>query len=322
MRVVCFGAQTWGHRTLSAIIAAGHDVRLVVTHPEGGAADDGVWGDSVIELAHEHGIPVHVTGRADAATLAAVEEAAPEIIIANNWRTWLPPEIFSWPEHGTLNIHDGLLPEYAGFSPVLWALLNRETHVGVTVHRMDETLDGGPVVAQQSIPVGPRDTTTELVLRTMDLIEPLIVRALAEVEAGTVLDLSQDPAAATYFHRRGERETWIDFTAPAEDIDLLVRAQSSPYPSAHFLFEGRKVRVLSAHVSRGRFGGTPGRVTVPHEGGVAVVCGSARPNAPAPALVLERLRLDDDTEVSAVEFFGARGGYLRGADSAGGATAP
>lgn len=287
----------------------------MVTHPETSDVDRDEWSDSVIELAEEHGIPVHVARRADDATLAAVKKARPEIIVANNWRTWLPREIFDWPAHGTLNIHDGLLPEYAGFSPVLWALLNRERRVGVTVHRMDETLDGGPILAQRSVPVGPRDTTTDLVMRTMDLIDPLIRGALREVESGTARYLPQDPGAATYFHRRSPRETWMDFHESAEDLELLIRAQSAPYPPAWFLFRGRRVEALAAHVSHGRFGGTPGRVTVPHEGGVAIVCGSRRRNSPSPALVLERLRLDDGTEVSAAGFFGAGGGYLRGAES-------
>lgn len=179
--------------------------------------------------------------------------------------------------HGTLNVHDSLLPEYAGFSPVLWALLNRESRVGVTVHRMDETLDGGPIVAQQAIPVGPSATTTELVAATTELIEPLVLSTLSALAEGTLTDHQQDPARATYFHKRSDRESRIDFTASAADIELLVRAQSDPYPNAHFRFRGERLRVIRAHVSRGRFGGTPGRVTVECEGGIAVVCGSDAP---------------------------------------------
>ncbi|MFE1514538.1 methionyl-tRNA formyltransferase [Corynebacterium bovis] len=311
MRVALFGFQTWGHRTLSAIIGAGHEVVLVVTHPKSDHPYEQMWSDSVEDLARDNGIPVHVTARADDAALTALREADPEVIVANNWRTWLPPEIFDLPRHGALNVHDGLLPHYAGFSPILWALLNRESHVGVTVHRMDATLDGGPVIAQQAIPVGPTDTTTTLVEKTVDLIEPLIVRALEGLADGTLTGIEQDPTRATYFHKRGDHESRIDFTAPAEDVELLIRAQSDPYPNAHFDFRGQRVRALSAHVSRGRFGGTPGRVTIPHEGGVAVVCGSPVRNAPAPAIVLETLRLDDGSEVPATEFFGTRGGYIR-----------
>lgn len=157
--------------------------------------------------------------------------------------------------------------------------------------------------------MGPASTTTELVLATMDLIEPLVARSLADLAAGTLTEIAQDPAAMTYFHKRSDLESRIDFTSSAADIELLVRAQSDPYPNAHFTFDGQRVRVLAAHVSTGRFGGTPGRVTVPYEGGIAVVCGSSR-TVPEPAIVFERLRLDDGTEVSAKQFFGTRGGYI------------
>ena len=311
MRVAVFGYQSWGHRTLSAVINAGHEVVLVVTHPASDHPYEQMWADSVEELASEHELQVCVTERVGQDVIEALRDAAPDIIVANNWRTWLPPEVFSLAKHGALNVHDGLLPEYAGFSPILWALLNREIHVGVTVHEMDEVLDGGPIVAQRAIPVGPQDTTTDLVAKTIDLIEPLVERALSDVAQGTATAQPQDPTRATYFHKRGEQESRIDFTQPAEDIALLVRAQSDPYPNAYFEFRGQRVRVLSAHVSQGRFGGTPGRVTIPHEGGIAVVCGSPRANVPAPAIVLDRVRLDDNSELTATEFFGHRAGYIQ-----------
>ncbi len=311
MRVVTLGYQSWGHRTLSAVLQSGHEyeVVLAVTHPQSDHPYEQMWADSVEDLAVANGVPVHVATRADQALIDAVHAARPDVIIANNWRTWLPREIYDAPTHGTLNIHDSLLPRYAGFSPVLWALLNRESHVGVTVHRMDEGLDTGPIVAQQAVPVGPTSTTTELVLATMDLIEPLVVRSLTGLADGTLTGTAQDPDAMTYFHKRSDLESRIDFTSCAADVELLVRAQSDPYPNAHFMFNRARVRVLASHVSTGRFGGTPGRVTVPCEGGVAVVCGASR-TAPEPAIVLERLRLDDGTEVLATDFFGTSGGYI------------
>ena len=67
----------------------------------------------------------------------------------------MPPEIFDLPPHGTLNIHDSLLPAYAGFSPLIWALINGEKEVGVTAHMMDAELDAGDIVLQRAVPVGP-----------------------------------------------------------------------------------------------------------------------------------------------------------------------
>lgn len=91
MRVVMFGYQTWGHRTLQALLDSDHEVVLVVTHPKSEHAYEKIWDDSVAELAAKHDVPVLLRNRPDDAELLdAVRAAAPDIIVANNWRTWLP----------------------------------------------------------------------------------------------------------------------------------------------------------------------------------------------------------------------------------------
>ena len=163
MRVVMFGFQTWGHRTLQALLASEHEVVLVVTHPKGEGAYEKIWSDSVEDLARENGVEVLIRERPeDQELLDALKAADPDVIVACNWRTWIPPQVFALPKRGTLNVHDSLLPKYAGFSPLIWALLNDEKEVGVTAHMMDDTLDAGDIVLQRSVPDGPRDTTREL----------------------------------------------------------------------------------------------------------------------------------------------------------------
>lgn len=117
MRIAMFGYQTWGHRTLRALLESEHDVALVVTHPHSDHAYERIWADSVADLATEHGVEVILRNRPDQALADRLAELEPDLIVANNWRTWIPPEIFRLPKHGTLNVHDSLLPAYAGFSP-------------------------------------------------------------------------------------------------------------------------------------------------------------------------------------------------------------
>ncbi|MFI6041104.1 methionyl-tRNA formyltransferase [Nocardia sp. NPDC051321] len=310
MRIVTFGFQTWGHRTLQAIIGSKHEVVLAVTHPPSDNPYEQMWNDSVEELAIANGIPVHIAKRPDAELRRVVDEAAPDLIVANNWRTWLPEEIWRKPRLGTLNVHDSLLPKYAGFSPLIWALINGEPQVGVTAHMMDERLDAGPIVAQVAVPVGAQDRTVDLFRRTVDEIEPLLLHALDLLESDTAQLIPQDPAAATYFHKRSARDSHIDFSWPAEVIERLVRAQSDPYPNAFCYFKGERLRVLSASVSATRYGGTPGRITVEDAGGIAVTAGPQAWSGANRALVLHRLRTDDGVEHDALTYLGNSGGYL------------
>jgi folate-dependent phosphoribosylglycinamide formyltransferase PurN len=156
VRVVMFGYQTWGHRTLQALLGSEYEVTLVVTHPPSDHAYERIWNDSVADLAAAHGVPVEVRDRPDDSLLDALKTADPDVIVATNWRTWIPPQIFDLPRLGTLNVHDSLLPAYAGFSPLIWALINGEERVGVTAHMMDGELDAGDVVLQRSVPATRR----------------------------------------------------------------------------------------------------------------------------------------------------------------------
>ncbi|MBT3149525.1 methionyl-tRNA formyltransferase [Streptomyces sp. CHD11] len=313
MRVVMFGYQTWGHRTLRALLDSGHDVVLAVTHPRSEHAYEKIWSDSVAGLAREHGVPVLIRDRPDDEELfARLKDTDPDIIVANNWRTWIPPHVYGLPRHGTLNVHDSLLPKYAGFSPLIWALINGETEVGVTAHLMDEELDAGDIVLQRSVPVGPKDTATDLFHRTVGLIAPVTTEALALIASGQTEFTRQDRSLASFFHKRSPEDSRIDWNWPAQDLERLVRAQSAPYPSAFTFHRGRRIEVLSAVVSEGRYGGTPGRVFYREGDGVVIVAGAGARTGRNHGLAITRVRTEDGRELGAAEYFTSMGGYLTG----------
>ncbi|MDA5280947.1 methionyl-tRNA formyltransferase [Streptomyces sp. NPDC054904] len=311
MRVVMFGYQTWGHRTLQALLDSEHDVVMVVTHPKSEHAYEKIWSDSVADLAEEHGVPVVIRNRPDDEELfARLKEADADIIVANNWRTYIPSRIYDLPRHGTLNVHDSLLPKYAGFSPLIWALINGETEVGVTAHMMDEVLDAGDIVLQQSVAVGPTDTATDLFHKTVDLIAPVTVGALDRIAAGETEFTKQDRSQASFFHKRAEEDIRIDWSWPAEVLERLVRAQSAPYPSAFTFHKGKRLEIVSAVVSEGLYGGTPGRVFYREGEGVAIVAGADARTGRNHGLAITRVRTEDGRELPATEYFTSMGGYL------------
>ncbi|MEV4642525.1 methionyl-tRNA formyltransferase [Actinoplanes sp. NPDC049548] len=311
MRVVMFGFQTWGHRTLQALLESEHDVVMVVTHPRGEGAYEKVWSDSVEDLAVAAGIPVLIRERPDDDELyEALKRVAPDVIVATNWRTWIPPRVFTLPAYGTLNVHDALLPAYAGFSPLIWALLNDEPEVGVTAHMMDETLDAGPIVLQRAVPVGPEDTATDLFHKTLELFGPITVDGLAELAAGRRDFVPQDRSKASFFHKRSEEDIRVDWTWSAEELARLVRAQSAPYPQAFCFHRGRRLELVTAGVSEAVYGGTPGRIFYREGDGVAVVAGAEARRGRSKALLIKRVRTDDGVELPAHDYFTTMGGYL------------
>ncbi len=308
MRVVFFGFQTWGVKTLQALMDLGHDVPLVVTHPTSTESYKAIFSDSVEELAQAHDIPVHLTMRADHETIDLVKRSEPDVIVVNSWYTRMTEELYDLPQYGTLNLHDSLLPKGTGFSPVIWSLISGEAQIGLTVHRMDAELDAGDILVQHSLPIGPNDTGTELVERGIALIPGALKEAFAALESGNPQWRPQNKATRTYFHKRSERDSLLDWSWPAEDLERLVRALSAPYPPAFTWYRGERIEVLQAKVSEIRYGGTPGRVIV-QEGGGAVVCGPNAYRGGNVGLVITRLRTADGVEHGGAEFF-RRGGYL------------
>ena len=311
MRVVMFGYQTWGHRTLQALLDSEHDVVLVVTHPRSEHAYEKIWSDSVAELAEQHGVPVLIRSRPDDdELLQALKDADPDIIVANNWRTWIPPHVFRLPRHGTLNIHDSLLPKYAGFSPLIWALINGESEVGVTAHLMNDELDAGDIVRQEAVAVGPADTATDLFHKTVGLIAPVTVAALDDIASGKTEFTPQDRSRATFFHKRAETDIRIDWTWPAETLERLIRAQSAPYPSAFTYHRGKRLEILASFVSASRYGGTPGRIFYREGDGVVIVTGADARTGRGHGLAITRVRTESGQELAATDYFTSMGGYL------------
>jgi methionyl-tRNA formyltransferase len=310
MKVVLFAYQTWGHRVLEALLGSRHEVVLVVTHPPGDDVYETLWTDSVQELADRHAIPVLVKNLPDDEAERRVRESGPDVLVACNWRTWIPPQIFTAPRLGTLNVHDSLLPKYAGFAPLNWALINGESEVGVTAHVMDVELDRGTIILQEHVSVEPADTAGDLFHKTLVLFGPITVGALEHMEHGTGERIVQDRSQATFFHKRADEDNRIDWTWPAQDIVNLVRAQADPYPNAYAFHDGERVRIQSASVSRNRCGGTAGRIFAREGDGVIIVCGPQSHRGANHGVVIMRVRTEDDRVLTASEHFERMGGYL------------
>lgn len=311
MRVVLFGYQKWGTRLLADLLDSRHEVVLVVTHPDSDEPSPSIFDESTAELAAKAGIPVLYREKAvDDELVAEIRRHGAEIGVASNWRSWIAPAVFDAPERGTVNTHDSLLPRYAGFAPLNWALINGESQVGVTAHWMNAELDRGDIICQRTVPVTPTDTTADLFERTVVLFGPLVLEAFDRVEFGPHEWLRQDPEHATFFHKRADEDNRIHFDRDARDLVNLVRAQTGPYPNAWCLHEGRRLRVLEASVSRQRAGGTAGRIFAREGDGVVIVAGPEAWRGRRHGLVLHRVRDESGREHRAGEYFSRMGGYL------------
>src|SRR5690606_39791615 len=119
--------------------------------------------------------------------------------------------------------------------------------------------------------------------------------ALAPTASGNRDFTPQDPAKASFFHKRSIEDSRIDWNWPAEDIERLVRAQSDPYPNAFTYHHGKRLRIVRASVSQRRYGGTPGRIFIREGDGVVIVAGADARYGRNRGLRIERVRTEDGT---------------------------
>ncbi len=312
MQIVFMGYQTWGYRTLEAILGARHRVPLVITHPQSQHEYEKIWSDSVAELAAQHSISTIECMNANTDEVyAAISQQAPDVIVSSDWRTWLSPKLFSIAKLATINIHDALLPRYGGFAPINWAIANGETETGVTVHFVEYEFDLGDIILQERVPIHFEDTATEIFHKTLSLFPKLTLEALDLLEKDAVTRIPQDRRNATFYHKRSKRDSLIDWEKSPVDIYNLIRAQSDPYPNAHTLHKGMELRIKKAHLPGRSYCGTPGRIFTRTEDGVVVLCGP-RQKDENQGLVVERLQRPGQEPVDAVDYFERMGGYLGG----------
>jgi methionyl-tRNA formyltransferase len=251
------------------LLQARHEVTLVLTRPDRPAGRGLKPQPSAVKrmaLAHGLALLQPVTLK-DAEAVRAIAAAAPEAMAVAAYGLMVPRELLRLPPLGCLNVHASLLPRWRGAAPIQRALLAGDATTGVSIMHMEETLDTGPVLLQQAIPIAPEDTSGSL----HDKLARLGARLLVEALARDPKPRAQNNAEATYAARIAKGESEIDWRRPAAEIERQVRA-FYPAPGAHCVIDGTLIKVWRARVEPAQ-AGEPGSVLDADTDGIVVACG-------------------------------------------------
>ena len=226
MRVLFWGTPEFAVPSLRAVLGEGHDVVGVVTQPDRPAGRGrGVRPSPIKAVAAEEGLPVLQPDKARGADfLAGVRDLAPELSIVVAFGQILPREVLELPPLGSLNVHASLLPELRGAAPINYSILLGHERTGVTVMRMVEALDAGPILHQVTEPIGSEETASDLTARLSELGAEALIETLAMLELGGIEERPQDDDAATYAPRLTRASAHIDWTKHAVSVARQIRA--------------------------------------------------------------------------------------------------
>jgi methionyl-tRNA formyltransferase len=275
VRLVFLGSPAFALPTLEAVRAAGYEIALVVTQPDRLAGrGQNSTPTPVAAYARQHELPLWQTPSLKGPEAEARLRAAnAEGMVLAAFAALVPGPLLDLTPTGILNVHPSLLPRWRGAAPIQSALLAGDAETGVSIIRLVQALDAGPIFLQDSVPIAPEDDYVSLEPRLAQLGARVLVRALAERPEPR----PQDDAGATYSRRIERDDAHVDWSQPNVTIWNQVRAYRG-WPQAFARFDGRLLKVLRAWPLEGE--GVPGEVRVVD---MAPVVGTGR----------GRLRLDE-----------------------------
>ncbi|MDA8333574.1 MAG: methionyl-tRNA formyltransferase [Peptococcaceae bacterium] len=270
MRVLLIGQDRFGRDCLQNLVGQGEQVVGVITVPEGKKPNP------LQESAVEQGLPLIMPARLkDEGIVEWAAGLGAELAVLAYVTGFVPAGMIRLFPRGAINYHPSLLPGYRGGSAIARAIIAGEKETGVTVHYIDEGVDTGDIILQQSVPISPVDNTVTLYF---DKLYPLGLALLSEavrlIGAGRAPRIPQDERLASFHPVLKEADARIDWRQAAGRIHDLVRG-AMPSPGAGTTFRGEKVVIYeAAGPAEGGSGAAPGRIQA--LGGDGLLVGTGR----------------------------------------------
>ncbi len=327
MRLAFAGTPPFAVPALNALAGSGHQLAAVFTQPDKPAGRGrGLAMSAVKSRAVELGLCVHQpTSFKSPEVLEQLDELRLDALVVVAFGLLLPPAALRLPALGCFNIHASLLPRWRGAAPIQRAILAGDRVTGITIMRMEQGLDTGPILLARALDIAPTETAASLSARLAPLGGELILEALAALTEGTARELVQPTDGAIYAKKIDKTEALIDWHADAASIERKVRA-FNPAPVAETRLRGEQLRIWEASLpetepaaaadaqeaesaggAEGAWGGkgaAPGTVLSASRRGLDVACGSG-------VLRLLRVQSPGRKPVPAAQF--AQGRSLAGA---------
>jgi methionyl-tRNA formyltransferase len=276
MKLAFLGTSEFAVPALKALVEAGHDVVAVYTRaPKPAGRGQQERRTPVHELALSLGLAVRtpkgLRSEEEAAAFKALDLDAAVVV---SYGHILPKAFLEAPVLGCINIHGSLLPRWRGAAPIHRAILAGDAETGVTIMRMDEGLDTGPMLLAESTPISAADTAETVHDRLAELGGRLIVSTLDALVAKTIEPVPQPDEGVTYAHKLGKEEGALDWRRPAAELERKVRG-FNPWPGTWFDVPtdqgGDRIKVLEASLALAA--GAPGTLSIGRDGFPIVACG-------------------------------------------------
>ncbi len=262
MKIIFAGTPEFAVPALAALMAAGHEIVMVLTQPDRPAGRGmQLKASPVKQLAIQHDLNVFQPASLKPADVQAqISEANADVMIVAAYGLIIPTTVLNMPKHGCYNIHASLLPRWRGAAPIHRALLAGDMETGVTIMEVVPALDAGAMVSKGVVPITDTDTTQTLHDALSNIGAELMVQAMQTLAVeGTLAATVQDESLVTYAHKLEKAESAIDWSKSAVEISRQVRG-FNPFPVASAQFRDETCRIWYATVLNQPSSAAPGEI--------------------------------------------------------------
>lgn len=274
IRVVFFGTPAIALKSLEYLYNSDKiEVAAVVTQPDKPSGRGHKLSMSVIkQFAIEHNLPVFQPKsiRKEIDIQEALKELKPDFFVTFAFGQILSQEVLDIPKYETINLHASLLPKYRGANPIQRAIINGDKETGICTMITELGLDCGDVCMKKVIPISETMNCEELFCQISDDSPELLEKTLIGLVEGEIKPVPQCEEGVCMANKLTKDEAAIDWSKTAAEIHNLVRGIYK-FPSAHFMYNGKLVKVLQTKVVEGN--GTPGEFVEITKEGIKVACG-------------------------------------------------
>lgn len=249
MRIVFMGTAEFGIPSLKILLDNQYSIVSVVTLADKHAGRGQQLSTSPIKkFAIEHQLqilqPTHLREKSFIENLKALRA---DIFIVVAFRI-LPPDIFTIPRFGAVNLHASLLPKYRGAAPINWAIINGETETGVTTFFLLEQVDTGNIILQARVPIGENEIAGELHDRLAQIGAEIVLHSVRLIEQGKATPTPQNNSMATSAPKLFKEHCKIDWEKPPREVHNFIRGLS-PKPCAYTFHHDTMLKIYRTAIS-------------------------------------------------------------------------
>ncbi len=288
MKYIFFGTPKFAAIVLEKLISTGYVPKAVICNPNEPIGRKHVLTLPPVKiLAEKFNITVFQPEklRGNSEFVDQLKKLKPDLAVVAAYGKIIPKEILEISKLGFINVHGSLLPAYRGASPIQHAILNGDKETGVTIMKIDEEMDHGPIISNVKIQISNDDTYESLSQKLAISGAKLLIKIIPDYINGKIKPIEQDHSKATYAKIIKKEDGRIDWSKSAGEIERMTRA-FYPWPSAYANIKNKIIKIIEADVSENGDS---------HQSRLAVQCGKG-------ILIIKKLQLEGGKILSAKEF--------------------